>query len=563
MVDGASPKRRRKTTRKTKKAKGKKAAPPLQPVTREAAKEEILKAFNQLVRTKYHHTELVPIPEVRELVRVEFGPAAAAHDTFDSAARSLAEDGTIYLTAISDLRKATHEQLQQAIPGMGETIYYMEPVKGYNPDDRLRRGKRAGDPRYLRDLARAGGRNLASISTDPEALRVASSLGIEEAQIVTGHAPRPSITTLSNPINEPAKWWAGAGNDFGLEAGTELLADILEWLARRLGPGQWRTSMMDLGPEDYGPGFERILELWAKGRSAEDADARHAIHRKMDRAWTQSGLNALYEYERLEAGSEVAGVVAVRGLVRYLDWLNANEFVGALDEITKLYQAGDELPELEELLVEYVTRGSRPHNPPPVEFRRPKSRFKSAGAAKRSILKDHPSLTARDLRPAHTPKVWRYYTGCVGKVLPPDPPPPPPVEFSGRDREYVGPRDVDISEAYQLAWNPSNPPPREFRRSKARHKTAGSALKSIKQAHPELKPGDLRAAHTPERLALLHGDGSGGGAEACAPQEAHPGARADASPRTRARRREADPEPLLGGDPGAVGPERSPLRTRG
>ena len=89
----------------------------------------ILDAFNELLRDKYHHTELVPIPEVRFLVRQRCGVLAAGHDIFDRKARELADQRRLYLTAISDLRKATPEQLAEGIPGMGETIYYMEPVE--------------------------------------------------------------------------------------------------------------------------------------------------------------------------------------------------------------------------------------------------------------------------------------------------------------------------------------------------------------------------------------------------------------------------------------------------
>jgi hypothetical protein len=69
---------------------------------------------------------LVPIHEVRAEVLAQFGPAAARHDVFDEAVLGLWRAKQVRLTPIADRGKVTPQQLQDAIPGVGETLYYLE-----------------------------------------------------------------------------------------------------------------------------------------------------------------------------------------------------------------------------------------------------------------------------------------------------------------------------------------------------------------------------------------------------------------------------------------------------
>jgi DNA-binding MarR family transcriptional regulator len=88
----------------------------------------VLEEVAALRREKYAVTGLVPIPEVRAAVRDRLGPAAARHDVFDEAALGLWRAGRARLVPIADRSKATPDQLRDAIPGVGETLFYLDLV---------------------------------------------------------------------------------------------------------------------------------------------------------------------------------------------------------------------------------------------------------------------------------------------------------------------------------------------------------------------------------------------------------------------------------------------------
>ncbi len=71
---------------------------------------------------------LVPIHEVRAAVRKQFGETAARHDVFDEVVLGLWRTQKLRLTPITDHAKATPDQLQDAIPGVGEILFYLEPA---------------------------------------------------------------------------------------------------------------------------------------------------------------------------------------------------------------------------------------------------------------------------------------------------------------------------------------------------------------------------------------------------------------------------------------------------
>jgi DNA-binding HxlR family transcriptional regulator len=90
--------------------------------------EAILAEFEDLRRERYSHAGLVPIPEVRRRVADKYGAEAARHDVFDTHVQQLRQQRRLRLVPISDLRDATPEQLNDAIPGVNETLFYLEPA---------------------------------------------------------------------------------------------------------------------------------------------------------------------------------------------------------------------------------------------------------------------------------------------------------------------------------------------------------------------------------------------------------------------------------------------------
>jgi hypothetical protein len=105
------------------------AAPPGEPAEPPARAEldrAVQAIFDGLLRERHAVTGLVPIHEVRAEVRQRFGDAAARHDLFDDVVVGLWRAKKIRLTPIADHARATPEQLRDAIPGVGETLFYLE-----------------------------------------------------------------------------------------------------------------------------------------------------------------------------------------------------------------------------------------------------------------------------------------------------------------------------------------------------------------------------------------------------------------------------------------------------
>jgi predicted transcriptional regulator len=107
------------------------AAPPPEPARTESATPEQVKAFilarvGDLRSERYASSGLVPIWEVRGAVRERFGEDQATHRVFDELVLALWKEQKVTLTAISDLSRATEQQLRDAIPGSGNTLFYVE-----------------------------------------------------------------------------------------------------------------------------------------------------------------------------------------------------------------------------------------------------------------------------------------------------------------------------------------------------------------------------------------------------------------------------------------------------
>jgi hypothetical protein len=90
--------------------------------------EIIFREFQGLAREKYGHTGLVPIHEIRQRVAERLGPEFAHHDIFDEKVQQLRQQRRVRMIPISDLRQATPGQLNDSIPGVNETLYYLEPA---------------------------------------------------------------------------------------------------------------------------------------------------------------------------------------------------------------------------------------------------------------------------------------------------------------------------------------------------------------------------------------------------------------------------------------------------
>jgi hypothetical protein len=88
--------------------------------------EAVLAEFHELRRERHGRSGLVPIHEVRGRIVERFGPAAGRHDVLDEVILGLWRENRLGLESISDLGNATKEQLNDAIPGLSGTLFYLE-----------------------------------------------------------------------------------------------------------------------------------------------------------------------------------------------------------------------------------------------------------------------------------------------------------------------------------------------------------------------------------------------------------------------------------------------------
>lgn len=102
-------------------------AKPVAPVPERAALESaILAEFEDLRRERHRGSGLVPIHEVRQRIVERFGPSAGRHDVLDDVILGLWREHRLGLEGISDLGKATSDQLNDGIPGVSGTLFYLE-----------------------------------------------------------------------------------------------------------------------------------------------------------------------------------------------------------------------------------------------------------------------------------------------------------------------------------------------------------------------------------------------------------------------------------------------------
>ncbi len=95
------------------------------PATPTVGEDDILRLVDHLKAGDFAGRELIPIHEVRRLVAEHHGRDAASHPTFDRLVKRLRSDDRLVLTAISDSRGVTQQELDDSIPGMNEVIFYI------------------------------------------------------------------------------------------------------------------------------------------------------------------------------------------------------------------------------------------------------------------------------------------------------------------------------------------------------------------------------------------------------------------------------------------------------
>lgn len=87
--------------------------------------DDIHRSIQQLRADQYAGASLIPIFELRHRIAQDHGPAAASHATLDPLLKRMRLEEALELIAISDNRKATPQELADAIPGVNETIFYI------------------------------------------------------------------------------------------------------------------------------------------------------------------------------------------------------------------------------------------------------------------------------------------------------------------------------------------------------------------------------------------------------------------------------------------------------
>jgi hypothetical protein len=88
--------------------------------------ETVMAEFQAIRRESYSDSGMVPIHEVRERIAKRLGPISASHAVLDEVILQLWREKRIGLEGISDLGKATEQQLNDSIPNSGNTIFYLE-----------------------------------------------------------------------------------------------------------------------------------------------------------------------------------------------------------------------------------------------------------------------------------------------------------------------------------------------------------------------------------------------------------------------------------------------------
>ncbi len=80
----------------------------------------------QLKADRFAGRDLIPIHEVRALVARQHGDEAASHPVFDRLLKGMRAEGDLKIIAIADSRETPQEHLDASIPGMNETLFFID-----------------------------------------------------------------------------------------------------------------------------------------------------------------------------------------------------------------------------------------------------------------------------------------------------------------------------------------------------------------------------------------------------------------------------------------------------
>ncbi|MHC5537195.1 helix-turn-helix domain-containing protein [Singulisphaera rosea] len=98
-------------------------APALAPTS--LSPDDISRHVATLQAGTYAGKDLIPIYEVRRIVAQHHGAHAADHTNLDPVLKQMRADGQLRLLAISNSQDATQDQLDDSIPGMNQTLFYI------------------------------------------------------------------------------------------------------------------------------------------------------------------------------------------------------------------------------------------------------------------------------------------------------------------------------------------------------------------------------------------------------------------------------------------------------
>lgn len=90
------------------------------------SRDDIHGYIAELRRGPYAGEDLIPIHDLRRVVGEHLGADAASHARLDPLLMEMRADRALKLIAISDGRQATDDQIRDSIPGVNETIFYLD-----------------------------------------------------------------------------------------------------------------------------------------------------------------------------------------------------------------------------------------------------------------------------------------------------------------------------------------------------------------------------------------------------------------------------------------------------
>jgi hypothetical protein len=88
-------------------------------------KDRLLNIITEMKDEEYHFRSYVPIHEVRSRMEAATG---VGKKEFNDMMKQMRNDKKIRLVAITDAN-VPNEQLKNSIPGLGETLFYVEPIR--------------------------------------------------------------------------------------------------------------------------------------------------------------------------------------------------------------------------------------------------------------------------------------------------------------------------------------------------------------------------------------------------------------------------------------------------